>query len=270
MSKYFEEKIEQKILMSEYLAKSEYSKDTIRKYIEHVGDMKMTPLMIEMFIAVGEGHYPKRYDVKTDIKTVKTIYDLTFKYPMLTPDAIEAIWDYYIKDLFEDYLVIPALEKCVGDYPLKDESFETFIKYLDKSTQDIQKRYEMDAWELYYDYKDVYSKEYIQYLSRVITKRHISYKKIVESLPSPELVEQDELLLESLFHKDCWSNCEPISYKMTMLLAYLSEDESFEDYTKEQPSYYLSAYKKEIPTLFTRQEFLDSIKGKKVKKLERK
>ena len=106
---------------------------------------------------------------------------------------------------------------------------------------------------------------YIPFLKSLVRNKHMSADKIIECMPSPELVIKDCKQLFDLEKKyRCYMGAGyPISYRMTESLA---KDEDLEKTYGLKQAYCLNQSIIEEAT-FTTQEFVESVKKYKTKKL---
>lgn len=272
MSEYFKEREEEKILLSKHKEEIEkdhskfcyvYSESTIPEIeylIKQLGDVEMTRENIAIFC--NQFHsLGGRYDVRTDLDTFKGVYEITKRYPNLSKKAIEKIIFIYIKDLFEKYQLVEKLEKFIKMFGETDECFQVFYTYAEKKAEELQKEYDKEAL-LLNKYKEEYSEQYIEYLKNLIKRKHISKDLIIECLPSADLIKEDEQHKHEISSKTriYFGSFYPVSYFMTTDLIKGNINKY-----PEQPCYYINVLQKEIPTTFTKQEFLESINKQKSK-----
>lgn len=270
MEKYFEEN--QKTQLSMYLERgiSDKMKKTIEFLICCLGDVSLPLDIIESY---KDYFYSSggRYDVRTEVESVKGLYEFYKKFPSISAKAFEEISFRYIKDLFEEYSLDIVFEKLIKMHGKTDETLELFISYTEKKADELQKKRRKEARKLD-RYLPIYHvdglvDDYIPFLKSLVIRKHISVDRILDSMPSPELVKKDREHLHRLsivFH--CYFGCVPISYLITEDLA------KGEDILKygERPSYSVSFLEKPVETTFTTQEFIDSTKKTKDKELVRK
>ena len=272
MSKYFMEKEDEKVLLSKHKEEIEidnskfcgfYSQSTIPRInylIKQLGDVKMTREVIAVFCNQFNC-FGGRYDVRTDLETFEGVYKITNRYPKLSKTAIDRIISIYIQDLFEKYQLVDKLDKFIKMFGETDECFELFYTYIEKKADQLQKGYNWQAGKLK-KYKYIYGEEFITYLQGLIKRNHISKDAIIECLPSAALVKKDEEQLNEIVERTriYFGACYPTSYSMTTSLIRGKIEQ-----WPEQPTYYIDVLQKEIPTTFTKQEFLDSVEKQKVK-----
>lgn len=272
MSKYFVEREEEKVLLSKHkeeIIKDRskfcyvYSESTIPQIeylIKQLGDVEMTREVIAIFCNQFNC-FGGRYDVRTDLDTFKGVYEITKRYPKLSSKAIDEIIFIYIKDLFEKYELVETLEKFIKTFGETDECFEIFYTYVEKKADELQKQYDKESLILD-DYKEEYGESFIEYLKGLVKRKHFSIDSIIQSLPSADLIKKDEEQIQEISARTriYFGACYPATYSMTT--AFIKGDI---DKYPDQPSYYIDVYKKDIPTTFTKQEFLESIQKPKTK-----
>ena len=144
--------------------------------------------------------------------------------------------------------------------------------YIDKKADELQSKYEKEASKLD-KYIKLYSDDgltdgYISYLKHLVIEKHMSVDKIIDSMPSQELIKKDR---EHLYHisktSHCFMGCGyPASYLMTE--SYV-KDADLSKYG-QRPTYYISASDEKKEATFTTQEFIDSVNQEKVKRLTEK
>jgi len=266
MKKYFTEEQKEEYLLSDYLKmkekdiKSTLCEEEMRlrrtKYlIEILGDVKLDKDLYKKYINCFQS-FGGRYSVRTRQDTLKDIYEITRKYNYLTIEAIEEIWFIYIRDLFEEYSIMDILEKYIKVFGKTSEAFELFIQYIEKKSDEQQKRYIEDAKNTD-ELKEEYSEHFIDHLKGLIVRQHYTYDEIKKYLPSSDLIKKDEEHILEISRKTriYFGCCNPLSYTMfDSLLA----GETLDNYD-EVGKYYISFGGHEEVT-FTKQEFLDSIK----------
>lgn len=271
MSKYFIEK--EKILLSKYIEEivkedskyysaiqKEKTVAEVKYLIQCFGDIEMSRDIISKFC--DQFHcFGGRYDVRTDLETLKGVYEITKIYPQLSLEALDEIFFVYIKDLFDKYELVDKLGKLIKLFGETDECFEIYKIYIGKKADELQKKYEQKALILD-DYKEEYGEMFIDYLKGLIKRKHFSIDEIISSMPSSELIKKDEEQLSDISKKTriYFGACYPVSY--SMMLAFIKGN--IEKYP-DQPSYYIDVCKQDIPTTFTKTEFLESIEKQKKK-----
>lgn len=270
MSKYFID--EKEIQLSTYLERelSDKMKKTVEYLIHCLGDVSLPVYIIDAYRTYfysSEG----RYDVRTEEETIKGLYEFYKKFPSISGKAFYEISVRYIKDLFEDYSLVSVFEKLIKEHGESDETLETFITSVEKKADELQKKYFKQAILLRgcgkFYHVDGLADDYIPFLKSLVIKKHIPIEKIIESMPSPELVKEDRMYLHRLAVKYCcYFGCGyPASYLLTEAMA------KGEDLSKygERPLYSISLTDKPIKATFTIQEFIESTKQDNVKKLIR-
>lgn len=124
----------------------------------------------------------------------------------------------------------------------------------------------MTELEKFDSLKGIYSKRYIELLKAISQQKGISYDDIYSKLPSSDLVKKDEKFIDTYpVARVLLGIADPASYVLTV---FHIVDKIPEDYP-EQPKYYISTSEGSVSAPFTKQEFLDSIKKEKTKKLEK-
>lgn len=269
MSKYFED--EKKIVLKEYYDTCDVKeKDIVLKILMYLGDVEISEALMKAYIASTHS-FGGRYDVRTDSKTIKGLYEIYTKFPRLSAEALKDICDIYIYDLFKEYGLISIFEKVIKVFGETDQAVIFFSYYVEEKAKELSKVYEQKAHALYrlsplYDVetKKEYD-QYIAYLYRIITREHIPFEAVVDSIPSPEIVKKDICHLDRLAKEYgtimyCY---EPLSFEITKSLA---KGEDLIKY-KGRPSYYLCRKGQYADATFTMKEFLDSIDSEKTKEL---
>lgn len=279
MSKYFIEKKEEKILLSKYLEELQKEKEVCEKQSTYFGKNETIGDIKQIIKYIGDVELPKsvihelcrqfhsfggRYDVRGEKETIQRIYQIHLLYPELSAQALSHILFIYIKDLFDEYSLVELLGKFIKTMGPKDETFEIYYEYVDRKGEQLQKKYKCIAAKLD-KYKKEYGEKYIDYLKTLIIRRHDDIEKIISSMPSSEIIRTDEQQLLELSQKFriFFGVGYPTSYIMTKYLVEQDDLSMFD----EQPSYYISTSDKRVNTTFTKQDFLDSLKKDKVKKL---
>lgn len=270
MSKYFKD--EDEIQLSEY-AKESISPEMKKaaKYLMFcLGDVSLSKDIIEAYEDFFS-HYSSKYDVKFEGDTIKGLYDFYKKFPRLSHKAFYEISFRYIKDLFEEYSLDAVFEKLIKLYGEVDDAMEMFISYIERKADELQEKYKDDASKLD-EYSQIYYMEefsefyqYISYLKSLVLTQHISVDSILASLAAPELIKQDAKQLSELSRRyRCYMGAGyPVSYLMTKSFAKKEDLSKYGD----RPLYYISSSDKLEEATFTTQEFIDSIKQEKAKKL---
>lgn len=275
---YFTEEKSEEFLLSEYLDKDlldlSQSCDLIVKkawkgrteyLMDVLGDVPFTKELYELFMHQFQ-YCGGKYSVRTKPVTIKEMYKITRKYPMLTVDAIDWIWFKYIKDLFDDYSMLDILDCYLEKYGLIDETFRLFLNYVDEKAEELQEEYTHEI-ESTKELEKEYSKQFISHLKALIERQHYRFEDIKKVLPDPDIVIKDEEHIRSMsaYTRIYFGCCDPVSYEMFDILL---EDGTLDDFP-EYPKYYVSTGREELAT-FTKQEFLDSIKKTKEKTLIKK
>lgn len=272
---YFRKRAAKEISLSEYVLKYEkeyQDKKSEIKKLKHIhrslGDVLITKEMIEAFLETFDSSKHRYGTICYQQKTIKDTYEISKIFPELTKEALIIIREEYIRDLFEKYSLVEVLSTMIRKDGLVDSTFEEFIKKVEKLAKIEEKEYIGVASQLkiffgYYPY------DFITHFRKFIIEHHISWEKFCDSLPSEDLIYKDMKALRELriSSRECWSCCSPVSFEM--LEDYLDGDTELQ-YFEEQSYYYISTYSGETKTHFTRQEFLESIKQEKIKRLERR
>ncbi len=275
--KYIKEDQEEKVLLSTYLKgmeqvldgvhmpQDEYDYSYLQRIISVFGDIELERSLVQEFIRFFS-RFGGRYSVMSDSDTLKGLLDIKRKYPFLSTKAISELGLYYIKDLFDEY----SLDKVLGDffdsYGKDDLAFSKYLEFVDKMGEEHQKKYDEAAEEIEY-LEEEYGKGLKEFLQFKIRFSHMSKDKLLECLPEKDLIKEDE---ETLFDFATRSRihfgvCYPKSYSLIIAMSKDSELSS-ED---EEFSYY-SSFGKEVKVPFTKTEFIESVKKRKEKKLEKK
>jgi hypothetical protein len=276
MACYFKQKQLKKLKLSEYLkldkSKCEYflCSEKYRaprtKYImEIIGDVEFDEETYELFLKQWQCS-GGMYDVRTKRETIKGIYDISQKFPFLTALALDEIWFRYISDLFEEYYLLDTLEIFFERFGKKDKTFKLFLCFIDQIAREHHKKYVNEAQKLE-SLEIEYSKMFVSYLQDLIIEHHFSFDKIKKYLPSAEIIKKDEEQLKGIIESTriYFGACDPVSYQM---IKSSVTGEGLDHYP-EQPQYCICETSK-IDTMFTKQEFLESIEKTKIKKLEKK
>ena len=112
---------------------------------------------------------------------------------------------------------------------------------------------------------DEYSKEFVEFLKVISIKKGVSFEEIYLSLPASDLVKKEEELIYSYpIQRVILGIADPCSYVLTYfkIMGAIPED------YPEQPRYIISLSEGEVDAPFIKQEFIESIKKTKTKKLE--
>ena len=275
--KFIKEDQEEKVLLSTYLKgmeqvldgvhtpQDEYDYSYLQRIISVFGDIELERSLVQEFIRFFS-RFGGRYSVLSDDDTFKGLLEIKREYPFLSTKAISELGLYYIKDLFDEY----SLDKVLGDffdsYGKDDLAFRKYLEFVDKMGEEHQKKYDRDAEEIEY-LEEEYGKGLKEFLQFKIRFSHMSKDKLLECLPEKDLIKEDE---ETLFDFATRSRihfgvCYPKSYSLIIAMSkdgeLSSEDEEF--------SYY-SSFGKEVKVPFTKTEFIESVKKRKDKKLEKK
>ncbi len=269
MSKYFED--EKKIVLKQYYdICDKEERDKVLKVLISLGDVEISEALLKGYIKSLD-ILGGSYDVRKDPKTIQGIYKIYTKFPRLSTEAFEEIYDRYIDDLFTEYGLISVFEKVIKVFGETDQAVIFFFYYVDEKAKELSKKYDVEAYPLYrlsplYDVeeKEDYD-QYIAFLYRIIMREHISVDAIIDSIPSPEIVKRDIRQLDQLAKKyGTFMYCfEPLSFEITRSLA---KGEDISKY-KDQPSYYLCRDGQYEDATFSMKEFLDSIDSEKTREL---
>ena len=268
MSKFFVEEQEEKVLLSKFIEMIQdgtyeghlsYPKDVLVRNVERIKkditDVELpTSVIKELYMCFHS--FGGRYDVRTDSETIKGVYSIYSKYPELSGEAVDHIVHIYIKDLFEDYELEDKLGKFIEVFGKTDDAFEAFYDYANKKADELQVKYDEDAKKLE-EYKMTYEVDYIEYLQGLIKREHFSFDKIVECMPSAELIKADKEQIRDISERTriYFGACYPISYSLTRGLV---KDSNYLDDCGEF-SYVVNSETR-IPATFTKEQFLESIK----------
>ena len=275
--KYIKEDQEEKVLLSTYLKgmeqvldgvhmpQDEYDYSYLQRIISVFGDIELERSLVQEFIRFFS-RFGGRYSVMSDSDTLKGLLDIKRKYPFLSTKAISELGLYYIKDLFDEYSLDKVLGEFFDSYGKDDLAFSKYLEFVDKMGAEHQKKYDRDAEEIEY-LEEEYGKGLKEFLQFKIRFSHVPKDKLLECLPEKDLIKEDE---ETLFDFATRSRihfgvCYPKSYSLIIAMSkdgeLSSEDEEF--------SYY-SSFGKEVKVPFTKTEFIESVKKRKEKKLEKK
>jgi len=296
MKKYFKEELQEEKKLSEYLQQElqqpdeeEKNRFRIREHLDNnqkeykgsiynkstrvarteyimeiLGDISLDKDTYQLFISQFQ-KYSGQYDNLTKPETFKGIYEIIQKHPYLKPEAIKKIWMQYIKDLFDEHLLTDILEIYIEKLGKTDETIESYLYLVKKTGQEHQKKYDEESLMLN-ELRGQYSSKYIGHLKRLVTKQHYHYDDIISILPEPDLVQKDEQHIQELSKRtriiiNC---CSPLSYKMIDLML---EDEELSKCI-EQPVYNINFNTNENAT-FSKEEYIESVKRQKSKKLKK-
>lgn len=276
MSKYFIEKKEEKILLSKFVEELEKQKVICEKEGKYFSDERTILEAKQIIKYLGDVELPKsiirelcsqfhsfggKYDVIGEEETIQRAYKIYLTYPELSARGLSKIIFVYIKDLFDKYSFVELLRKFIKVMGATDDTLEIYCQYVDRKGEELQKEYEKKVIKLD-EYKEEYGEKYIDYLKSLVLRRHDDVEKIISCMPSSEIIKSDEKqLLELAQHSRVFFGVGyPTSYLMTK---YLSEKDDLSLF-EEQPSYYIDVLDKKIDTSFTKQDFLDSLKQKKI------
>ncbi len=256
--------------LKKYLKIKEYSERDKRiaseMLLEFLGDVTLPPGIIEQFL-----DYYKctggRYNVRQEKESTLGLYEFYKKFPTITPAAFGDVAFLYIKDLYEKYDLIKYFEDMIAKYGETDKAFDHFIHYVKRSADLLQIQYDRDALRMnkyyaLYDEEKGYSFDgFISHLYVAIKRKHLPVDKVIEGLPSYELMAKDESQWSELFwstdlYRMIAQKVPPISY--SMVETYAKGEDLFEIYG-EKPMYKL-ANGKLVRATFTTQEYLDDIK----------
>ena len=260
--KYFKER-ENEVLISDYakeLDKSSYFYEQESYYssllIDTIGDQYLPKSIIEAFTSFYHS-FGGRYSVRSDKETIEGVLSIYRKHPTLSKSAVDRLGFIYIKDLFELYDLESVLDKLISIFGETDEAFNLFMKYTDSKAEELQKEYE-EKIKVFDSYTG-YSENYISYLKGLVLREHLDIDKVIESIPTTELVKKDEEHLNELSIRTriFMGVCFPISYKLTRLSAK-GEDIS------EIPglAYHINTTGEVVDATFTIKDFKESIKQK--------
>lgn len=269
MSKYFiQDEDIVKVRLSDYLKKCPLQEQKrVRRIISVLGDVSLTHSEIAVFVTQVNAYMSLHVYDKED-ELLKEIYKFTSKFPQLSFCSVLTIADRYEKDIFEDYHMAEILEELIIIFGIEDITFEMFEAYLREKSTEVSNKIMKEAL-IFEKYRDSYSCEettiydYIRFLTHCAVYEHIKVDKLLESMPSPEIIKKDIKFRSYVFQKYGTAlPQEPISFMMTRSLA---KEESMDIYG-EQPKY-CSLAKIYVDAPFTTQEFLDSIDLEKTKEL---
>lgn len=272
MSKYIKEEFGPKYKMADFFEKAtlefqehfdEYSKlkwHRAKGIHKALGDVEMTEETFEGIcstFSISECRYGLTC-LSSD--TIRALFEITEIFPMLTKEAIKEIGTFYIKDLFEEYSLIPTLSVMFHKEGTTDATFEKFMKYTESCADEIDKKYSEGEYKVKTFLRE-YSYDFVEHFSKFIVKHHIKFSDFKDSLPSPELFLRDLQTLQEVRRtsRECWSSCDPISY--TMLEDYWILDPELKGHV-EEPEYSYSLIGRKVSAPFTKTEFLEQIKGK--------
>ncbi len=275
--KYIRKEEEKKVLLSTYLIELEKVLKTdhipqdekdyacLKHLISLFGDIELEESLIKELIRLFS-RFGGRYSVLSDDDTFKGLLEIKREYPFLSTEAISDLGFHYIKDLFDTYSLDKELKVFFDAFGIDDIAFTKYLEFVDKLGEVHQKKYDRDAEEIEY-LEEEYGKGLKEFLQFKIRFSHMSKDKLLECLPEKELIKEDE---ETLFDFATRSRihfgvCYPKSYSLIIAMSK-DGDLSFED---EELSYY-SSFGKEVKVPFTKTEFIESVKKRKDKKLEKK
>ena len=256
--KYFKEKIENEMTLSEYSKSPRTGRD--KEYaeyiIEEIGDITLPKDKLECFCEYLR--FTGRYDNRFEKETLEEIHKIMVRFPMLSKDAVYELSSYYIKDLFSDGEILSTLDKLIKVFGSSDEMFKIFMIYVEEKAKMLDEEYIKESEKLD-SLEDEYSENFIKHLKYSMKRKHIKLDRILESLPSSELIKKDEEhLLEIAYRTRIYMGmCNPVSYKY--FDKYL-EDKTLETMS-EEPKYYINlGGTREEKATFTKTEFLKGMK----------
>ena len=240
----------------------------VKHIYEALGDVYINISLLEVFYKLFDKDNYRYGSTRFKKGTVVDLHKISLLFQELSDEALFKISTEYIKDLFEEYNLLDILNKMIREYGAKDSTFEDFIDIVRKKADILEERFKTEAWHfrIFYGY---YSYDFIRHFEKIIKENHITLSKLKEVLPDPKLILEDELILKKVnsMAKECWISTIPISYQY--IESILDGDENLEEYPFE-PCYYISYVNEKFPTAFTKQDFLDSIKLRKNKKIRKK
>jgi hypothetical protein len=262
MSKYYNENKVEIRKISSYLANDNYTdieKTIINYLITTIGDMELSEEMLKVFINQFN-RLAGDYSVLVEEETIKGMYSFISNNRDLSPKAINELWPKYIKDLFEDYSLEEKYSDMLKVFGKNDETFQMFMIYVDTKAKELQEKYEEDAKRTD-DLVGQYTSNFIEHLKYLITRKHIKYDRLMECLPEPSIIEEDEnqLLEISRYYRIHFGVSNPISHDMVESLAKYNNLDEYD----EEPKYYISTSNKSCPATFTKSQFLKTIEDKK-------
>ena len=274
--KYIREEQEDKILLSTYLKdlegviegihipQDEYDYSYLEYMMSLFGDIELERSLVQEFVRLFS-RFGGRYSVMSSPDTLKGLLDMKRKYPYLSTEAIGDLGIYYIKDLFDEYSLDTVLKDFFDTYGREDIAFTKYLEFVDKMAEEYQKKFDREAEEVGY-LEDEYGIRLVEYIQARIKRSHESKDKILECLPEVELIKRDEeelhaFAVRSRIH---FSICYPKSYE---LIIAMTKDSELTDYAEQYS--YRSSFGKEVKVPFTKTEFIESVKRRKGKKLEK-
>lgn len=260
--KYFIERKKPLVSVSEYILKPYIDRD--REYAEYLksilGEFTLPIDKMEGFCEYLR--FTGRYDNKFEEETIRAIYEIILRFPLLSKDGLFKLSRYYIKDLFEDDEILSRLERFIGWFGYSDEMFELILGAVKEKADKLDKEYEKESEDLDF-LKGQYGEGFIRHLKFIMKRKHIRIDKIMAALPDSELIKKDEQHLIDLSYKTriYMGLCNPVSYKY--FDSYI-KDPTLQD-LPEEPKYYISLGEvKEEDATFTKTEFLEGMKKGKV------
>jgi len=231
-----------------------------------LGDVEISKDMIEVFLSMFA--CTSRYgSIKFKPDTIKTVYDISEKFPELTSLALKEIYEEYIKDLFDEFSLVEVLEYYILKYGKEDKTFEMYMELVLKYADEVEKKYKYEAENLFYGHGE-YTFDFVVHFKKFIVQHHITLKRFCDCVPSAEIFFEDQKLLLSLSRKskDCYVTSLPVTFEM--LEDYLDGDEEL-SYFKEESTYHISTTGERILAPISKSKFLKAIKEKKEAKQKR-
>lgn len=258
MSKYFLEEKEDEIFFSQY----EDTRD--EKYIKYLQEIfpseKLSKEKIKCLCDYLR--FIGRYSIRYEKETLESLFVIMQRFKCLSSKAFDELFRFYIKDLFDTYKLEDTLEKLILSFGYSDQMYEEFLKYVERKADELDLMYKQDAERL-----EIYTQEYgvrfIDSLKSFILRTHVPADKVLEKMPSADIIKQDEqqLLDLSYFYRIYMGLCEPVSY--TYFKTYVKD--GCLDRLPETPKYYINQSIEKEAT-FTKTEFLKSLKQTQVLK----
>lgn len=259
MSKFILDNEFEKNKMSTYT--DDDNKDIVDYLISILGDVEISKEDMRIFVrqfnrSAGD------YDVLTEPNTIKTMYSIKEKHPLLSPEAINCLFPKYIDDLFEKENLANKMDNLIDIFGLNDDMFEVYLSYIDRKALTLQEEY-VEKSKIFNDLRGLYSNNFIEFLEYLTLRRHYDPEIIINNIPTNDFIEKDEKCLKELSEK----------YRIFMGLDYpisyrLLEKSIINDLTdmSEEMSYVIKIDNKTIKqnACFSLEEYNKNVKQKKL------
>ena len=207
-------------------------------------------------------HFRVTFDEnKLNKENILGIYSIAKRYPMFDADILFKIFKLYDPEFFRDkyFTMLDEILNTAKDEKEMDKMFDKFFSLVEKE-KNVHDRYNaleyVDEAKKLDTLKGYYNINFISFLKQLIISKHYSYDYIVNNIPAPLIVLEDEVNYYRLNSAN-EEKCMPLSYLVTEVYLETGNLDLFE----EQLFYNIDGT--EIPTIFTISDFKKSIKVKK-------